>query len=96
VQAGEALALQVADACDPPPLPSSLDERITSALADAPSPIPFGELRSKCHVRAATLYERLAALTQTAVSSSLGTVAIASSAPDADFSDNHDERKPLH
>jgi hypothetical protein len=63
VQAGEALALQVADACDPPSLPSSLDERITSALADAPSPIPFGELRSKCHVRAATLYERLAALT---------------------------------
>ena len=45
------------------PGPSTLDERITSALAEAASPLPFGELRSKCRVRAATLYERLAALT---------------------------------
>jgi hypothetical protein len=45
------------------PLPSSLDERISAALADAASPIPFAELRSKCRVRAASLYERLAALT---------------------------------
>ena len=41
----------------------SLDERIASALADAAAPIPFAQLRSKCRVRAATLYERLSALT---------------------------------
>ncbi|HXW29992.1 MAG TPA: AAA family ATPase [Xanthobacteraceae bacterium] len=64
VQSGEALALQLANDRDPaPPAPSSLDERIASALADAASPIPFGELRSKCRIRAATLYERLSALT---------------------------------
>ena len=63
VQSGEALALQLANDRDPaPPVPSSLDERIASALADAASPIPFGELRSKCRIRAATLYERLSAL----------------------------------
>jgi hypothetical protein len=63
-QAGEALALQFVDRSDPAtPVPSSLDERITAALADAASPLPFGELRSRCRVRAATLYERLAALT---------------------------------
>jgi hypothetical protein len=66
VEAGEALALHVADRSDPvPPAPSSLDERIASALADAAAPLPFGELRSKCRVRAATLYERLATLTAT-------------------------------
>ena len=64
VQSGEALALQLADDREPaPPRPSSLDERITSALADAASPIPFGELRSICRVRATTLYQRLSALT---------------------------------
>jgi hypothetical protein len=64
VQSGEALALQLANDRDPaPPVPSSLDERIASALADVASPIPFGELRSKCRIRAATLYERLSALT---------------------------------
>jgi hypothetical protein len=66
VEAGDALALYVADRSDPVhPVPSSLDERIASALADAASPLPFGELRSKCRVRTATLYERLAALTAT-------------------------------
>ena len=40
-----------------------LDERITTVLADAGRPLPFPELRSRCRVRAATLYERLAALT---------------------------------
>ena len=66
VEAAEALALQVADRSEPAtPAPSSLDERIASALADAASPLPFGELRSKCRVRSATLYERLAALTAT-------------------------------
>jgi hypothetical protein len=63
-QSGEALALQLVTPGEPEiPAPSSLDERITSALAEAASPLPFGELRSKCRVRAATLYERLAALT---------------------------------
>jgi hypothetical protein len=38
--------------------PSSLDERIASALT-------ADELRAKCRVRAATLYERLTALTTT-------------------------------
>ena len=67
VEAGDALALHVADnRSDPaPPTPSSLDERIAAALAQATSPLPFGELRSKCRVRTATLYERLAALTAT-------------------------------
>ena len=66
VEAGDALALYVADRSDPVhPVPSSLDERIASALADAASPLPFRELRSKCRVRTATLYERLAALTAT-------------------------------
>jgi hypothetical protein len=66
VEAAEALALQVADRSEPAtPAPSSLDERIASALADAAFPLPFGELRSKCRVRTATLYERLAALTAT-------------------------------
>jgi hypothetical protein len=64
VEAGDALALQVADnRSDPaPPAPSTLDERIVAVLAEAASPLPFGELRSKCRVRTATLYERLAAL----------------------------------
>ena len=64
VQAGEALALRVADRSDStPPVPTSLDERIASALANVASPTPFAELRSKCRVRATTLYERLAELT---------------------------------
>jgi hypothetical protein len=66
VASGEALALQlVANNEATTPVPSSLDERITAALADAASPIPFAELRSKCRVRTSTLYERLAALTTT-------------------------------
>jgi hypothetical protein len=65
-EAGEALALQLVQSTDAPaPAPSSLDERITAALAAAASPLPFAELRSKCRVRAATLYERLAVLTST-------------------------------
>jgi hypothetical protein len=64
VQSGEALALHVADRSDSAtPISTSLDDRIASALANVPSPIPFAELRSKCRVRAATLYERLSALT---------------------------------
>jgi hypothetical protein len=63
VEAGEALALQLVERSEAePPAPTSLDERIMAALAAAPSPIPFAELRANCRVRAATLYERLAAL----------------------------------
>ena len=63
VASGEALALQLVEPSETDaPAPSSLDERITATLAAAPSPIPFAELRSNCRVRAATLYERLAAL----------------------------------
>jgi hypothetical protein len=66
VEAGEALALQLVECRDAAaPVPSSLDERITAALGNAASPIPFAELRSKCRVRTATLYERLAVLTAT-------------------------------
>ena len=62
-QRGEALALEVADRREPvAPVPSSLDERIMAALADADQPMPFAELRARCRVRTATLYERLAAL----------------------------------
>jgi AAA domain len=63
VAAGEALALHLVERSEAePPAPTSLDERIMAALAAAPSPIPFAELRANCRVRAATLYERLAAL----------------------------------
>jgi AAA domain len=66
IEAGKALALQFVERSETvAPVPSTLDERITAVLADAASPIPFAELRSKCRVRTATLYERLAALTTT-------------------------------
>ena len=62
-QRGPALALE---AVDPPemaaPGPSTLDQRIAAALADSAGAMPFAALRSSCRVRAATLYERLAAL----------------------------------
>jgi hypothetical protein len=66
LEAGDALALQLVERSEAVvPVPSSLDERITAALAAAPSAIPFAELRSKCRVRTATLYERLTALAAT-------------------------------
>jgi hypothetical protein len=43
--------------------PTSIDERITTAITDANRPLPIGELRSLCRVRNGTLYERLTALT---------------------------------
>ena len=43
--------------------PASVDDRLTAALAAADRPQPFSELRACCRVRAATLYERLAAMT---------------------------------
>jgi hypothetical protein len=63
-QRGDALALEVIERGAPPdPAPSSIDERITTALAAADRPLPITELRSACRVRNATLYARLAALT---------------------------------
>jgi len=60
----DALALEVVDRRNPPtPPPSSVDERITTALTDLDHSLPFSELRTRCRVRTATLYERLAALT---------------------------------
>jgi hypothetical protein len=62
-QRGEALALEVADRREPlvPPT-SSLDDRIEALLAKADQPVPFADLRARCRVRTATLYQRLAAL----------------------------------
>ncbi len=63
-QRANALALQVSErSALQPPAPSSLDERIAAALADADHPLPFTELRARCRVRTATLYERLTVLT---------------------------------
>src|SRR5499433_1440081 len=64
VEAGEALALQLVERSETEaPAPSSLDERIAAVLTAAASPMLVDELRSKCRVRTATLYQRLAALT---------------------------------
>ena len=63
-QRGDALALEVVVRRDAvSPAPSSLDDRIITTLADAGRTLPFAELRIHCRVRAATLYERIAALT---------------------------------
>jgi hypothetical protein len=60
----DALALRVAQpVTEPPPAPTSVDERITAALLDAAGALTVNELRTQCRVRNATLYERLAALT---------------------------------
>ena len=65
-QRTNALALEVSEPRTPQtPAPSSVDERITTALAGVDHPLPFAELRARCRVRTATLYERLAALTAT-------------------------------
>jgi len=66
VQRGEALALQVVERQSPtqPTVePNTLDDRIAAALAETGQPQPFADLRASCRVRAATLYERLAAMT---------------------------------
>ena len=64
-QRGDALALEVIDRRAPvTPASNSLDERITTALAETGQPLPFADLRARCRVRAATLYERLTALAE--------------------------------
>ncbi len=63
-QRGDALALEVRQSTSSPaPPPSSVDERITSALRSANRTLPIAELRTLCRVRNATLHERLTALT---------------------------------
>jgi hypothetical protein len=61
---GDALALEIVDRSAPvTPTPTSLDERIITALGQADRVLPFTQLRALCRVRTATLYERLAVLT---------------------------------
>jgi AAA domain len=63
VQRGDALALEVVEQpATMMPAPISLDERVIAVLADAGRPLPFAKLRGRCRVRAATLYQRIAAL----------------------------------
>jgi hypothetical protein len=63
-QRGDALALEVVERRPAgEPLPTSVDERITRALAEAGRPVSFPDLRAACRVRTATLYERLATMT---------------------------------
>jgi hypothetical protein len=65
-QRADALALEPVQLRDEPttePAPSSVDERIATALAGADRPRPFADLRSCCRIRTATLYARLAAMT---------------------------------
>ena len=62
-QRGPALALEAVVRAEPtPPAAATLDERIIAELADTDASVPFSELRPLCRVRAATLYEHLAAL----------------------------------
>jgi hypothetical protein len=62
-QRGDALALEVVQPIAVQSLPpSSVDERIVSALIDADRPLPIAELRPLCRVRKARLYARLTEL----------------------------------
>jgi hypothetical protein len=62
-QRADALALEVVDRQELPPVPQvSLDERIIAALAATDRALPFAELREHCRIRTATLRERIGAL----------------------------------
>ena len=64
-QQGEALALELrANPAPAPPPIHPVDERITQALETAGRSVPMAELRELCHVRNATLHERLTELTR--------------------------------
>jgi RecA-family ATPase len=66
-QSGEALALEVRAATgtvSAAPPPSSVDERIVSALSQSDAPVPAAELRALCAIRKATFYARLLDLTR--------------------------------
>ena len=66
-QRGPALALEAVLRSEPTaaitPPPNTLDDRIIADLAETEASVPFIELRAHMRVRAATLYERIAALT---------------------------------
>ena len=47
------------------PARKSVDDRVAATLGDAGQPRPFADLRALCRVHAASLYERLAAMTST-------------------------------
>jgi hypothetical protein len=65
-QRGEALALEVrAPSAPEVPVPTSIDDRILSALRNANRPLSTTELRAQCPTRKATLYARLTQLTTT-------------------------------
>ncbi len=64
-QHDNALALEPIHASEPSPAnatPKSLDDRITAALAETGQPQPFTDLRARCRIRAATLYQSLTAM----------------------------------
>jgi hypothetical protein len=62
-QQGLALALEVVEREKPVAAAApSLDERITTVLAEAQEALPFADLRAKCRVRAATLHQRIGLL----------------------------------
>jgi hypothetical protein len=62
-QQGLALALEVVERAKPLAAAApSLDERITTVLAETQEALPFADLRAKCRVRAATLHERIGLL----------------------------------
>jgi hypothetical protein len=66
VSRNDALALQVPTSISVPcenPTATSIDERITAALIDAPQPLSISQLRPLCRVRKATLCQRLTAMT---------------------------------
>ena len=65
-QRHKALALEPMQPDQPPEQragTTSIDQRIAAALALSKQPQPFAELRAACRIRAATLYQRLAAMT---------------------------------
>ena len=65
VQRADALALEIVERTGQKSqtVPVSVDDRIAAVLADAGQPRSFADLRAACRIRAATLYERLAAMT---------------------------------
>lgn len=63
IQRADALALEIVERQPPAAVQAqSVDERIAATLGDAGRPLPFAELRARCRLRSATLYQRLTAL----------------------------------
>ena len=65
-QRGEALALEVrAPSVTEEPIPTTIDDRILSALRNSNRPLSTAQLRDQCPARKSTLYARLTQLTAT-------------------------------